>query len=32
MSGKKQTREEYFADIADGSLTYYTIVGPFLTE
>lgn len=25
MSGKKQTREEYFADIADGSLTYYTI-------
>jgi hypothetical protein len=25
MSGKKQTREEYFDDIADGSLTYYTI-------
>lgn len=25
MSGKKQTREEYFADISDGSLTYYTI-------
>ncbi len=25
MSGKRQTREEYFADIADGSLTYYTI-------
>jgi hypothetical protein len=25
MSGLKQTREEYFADIADGSLTYFTI-------
>ena len=25
MSGMKQTREEYFADVADGSLTYYTI-------
>ena len=25
MSGMTQTREEYFADIADGSLTYYTI-------
>ena len=25
MSGLKQTREEYFADVADGSLTYYTI-------
>lgn len=25
MSGKQQTREEYFADIADGSLRYYTI-------
>ena len=25
MSGKKQTREEYFADIADGSLDYFTI-------
>ena len=25
MSGKKQTREEYFADIADGSLRYFTI-------
>ena len=25
MSGMHQTREEYFADVADGSLTYYTI-------
>ena len=25
MSGKKQTREEYFADIADGNLRYFTI-------
>ena len=25
MSGMRQTREEYFADVADGSLTYYTI-------
>lgn len=25
MSGMKQTREEYFADIADGSLNYFTI-------
>lgn len=25
MSGRQQTREEYFADIANGSLTYYTI-------
>ena len=25
MSGRKQTREEYFADVADGSLRYYTI-------
>ncbi len=25
MSGLKQTREEYFADIADGSLDYHTI-------
>ncbi len=25
MSGMKQTREEYFADVADGSLTYFTI-------
>ena len=25
MSGLKQTREEYFADIADGSLNYFTI-------
>ena len=25
MSGIRQTREEYFADVADGSLTYYTI-------
>ena len=25
MSGMKQTREEYFADIADGDLRYYTI-------
>ena len=25
MSGKQQTREEYFADVADGSLDYYTI-------
>ena len=25
MSGKQQTREEYFADIADGSLRYFTI-------
>lgn len=25
MSGKKQTREEYFADVADGSLDYFTI-------
>ncbi len=26
MSGRQQTREEYFADIADGSLDYFTIV------
>ena len=25
MSGLQQTREEYFADVADGSLTYHTI-------
>ena len=25
MSGMMQTREEYFADVANGSLTYYTI-------
>lgn len=25
MSGKQQTREEYFADIADGSLRYFAI-------
>ena len=25
MSGMTQTREEYFADIADGSLRYFTI-------
>ena len=25
MSGRQQTREEYFADIADGSLNYFTI-------
>lgn len=25
MSGMRQTREEYFADVADGSLTYYAI-------
>ena len=25
MSGMKQTREEYFADVADGSLNYFTI-------
>lgn len=25
MSGVQQTREEYFADVADGSLRYYTI-------
>ena len=25
MSGMRQTREEYFADVADGSLRYYTI-------
>ena len=25
MSGKTQTREEYFADIENGDLTYYTI-------
>ena len=25
MSGRQQTREEYFADIEDGSLDYYTI-------
>ena len=25
MSGMKQTREEYFADVADGRLTYYAI-------
>ena len=25
MSGLRQTREEYFADVADGSLTYYAI-------
>lgn len=25
MSGMTQTREEYFADVADGSLTYYSI-------
>ena len=26
MSGMQQTREEYFADVADGSLRYYTVV------
>ena len=25
MGGKQQTREEYFADVANGSLTYFTI-------
>ncbi|MCR5447874.1 MAG: nuclear transport factor 2 family protein [Solobacterium sp.] len=25
MSGMKQTREQYFADVADGSLNYFTI-------
>ncbi len=25
MSGRRQTREEYFADVADGSLRYYTV-------
>ncbi len=25
MSGRRQTREEYFADIVDGSLNYFTI-------
>ncbi|MBE6110226.1 MAG: nuclear transport factor 2 family protein [Erysipelotrichaceae bacterium] len=25
MSGRQQTREEYFADVADGSLRYFTI-------
>jgi hypothetical protein len=25
MSGRKQTREEYFADVADGSLNYFII-------
>lgn len=25
LSGRQQTREEYFADVADGSLDYYTI-------
>ena len=25
MSGRQQTREEYFADVEDGSLDYYTI-------
>ena len=25
MSGMQQTREEYFSDISDGSLRYYTI-------
>lgn len=25
MSGRKQTREEYFADVADGSLRYFSI-------
>ena len=25
MSGRRQTREEYFADVADGSLDYFTI-------
>ena len=25
MSGMTQTREEYFADVTDGSLTYYAI-------
>ena len=25
MSGKQQTREEYFADVAKGNLTYYSI-------
>ncbi len=25
MSGRRQTREEYFADVADGSLRYYAI-------
>ena len=26
MSGRQQTREEYFADVKDGSLRYFTIV------
>ena len=32
MSGMQQTREEYFADIADGSLNYFTIgiAGPVI--
>ena len=25
MSGRQQTREEYFADVADGSLNYFTV-------
>ena len=25
MSGRRQTREEYFADVADGSLRYFSI-------
>ncbi len=25
MSGRQQTREEYFVDVADGSLNYFTI-------
>lgn len=25
MSGRRQTREKYFADVADGSLRYYTV-------
>ena len=25
MSGRQQTREEYFADVADGSLDYFTV-------
>ena len=25
MSGRQQTREEYFTDVANGRLTYYTI-------
>ena len=25
MNGRTQTSEEYFADVADGSLTYYAI-------